>query len=158
MIRKSYQDIYGGAMKPLVDLRGGLLQISSREQAASGHRDLPSIRLSDGTLRFICRMLVLLDPKPPPLICLDEPELGLHPDAIGTLANMIRNAAERTQLVIATHSTLLLDHFNEDTDVVFAFDRRFGSTRVTRIDPAKLEGEERLSERWMRGALGGVRW
>ena len=69
--------------------------------------------LSDGTLRFICLSTLFLQPLAyrPSVILVDEPELGLHPYAITMLANLIKTAAAKTQIIIATQSALLLDHF-----------------------------------------------
>lgn len=75
--------------------------------------------LSDGSIRFICLATALLQPDPPSTIIIDEPELGLHPSAISILAELIQNASKRTQLIVATQSPSLIDHFNlEDVIVV----------------------------------------
>ena len=60
--------------------------------------------LSDGTLKFLCLVASLKSPDPPPLICIDEPELGLHPDWIKLVAELMQSAAARTQHIVATHS------------------------------------------------------
>ena len=60
--------------------------------------------LSDGSIRFICLATALLQPNPPSTLIIDEPELGLHPEAIRILAELIENAAKRTQLIVATQS------------------------------------------------------
>jgi len=74
--------------------------------------------LSDGSIRFICLATALLQPVPPSAIIIDEPELGLHPEAIRILGELIQNAAKRTQLIIATQSPLLLDQFSINDIVV----------------------------------------
>ncbi|MDR0843550.1 MAG: AAA family ATPase, partial [Acidobacteriota bacterium] len=61
-------------------------------------------QLSDGSVRFICLVAALLQPTPPAAIIIDEPELGLHPEAIRLLGELIKNAAKRTQLIVATQS------------------------------------------------------
>jgi len=68
--------------------------------------------LSDGSIRFICLATALLQPKPPSTLIIDEPELGLHPQAIGILAELIASASHRTQLIIATQSPALLNNFS----------------------------------------------
>ena len=60
--------------------------------------------LSDGTLKLLCLIAILKNPDPPPLICIDEPELGLHPDWIKLVAELLQDAAMRTQVIVATHS------------------------------------------------------
>lgn len=70
--------------------------------------------LSDGTLRFMCLATVLLQPIPPKLIIIDEPELGLHPEAIEALAELIRRCSCRTQFILATQSPTLADFFKPE--------------------------------------------
>lgn len=74
--------------------------------------------LSDGSIRFICLVAALLQPAPPATIIIDEPELGLHPEAVRLLGETMKNAAKRTQLIIATQSPLLLDQFSISEIVV----------------------------------------
>lgn len=71
-------------------------------------------QLSDGTLRFIALAAVLLQPNPPEVIIIDEPELGLHPKAIEKLAGMIKAASEKTQIILSTQSVNLVDCFNPE--------------------------------------------
>ena len=68
--------------------------------------------LSDGMLRFLLLCVALLNPVPPGLVAIDEPELGLHPKLLPVIADMIRSASERTQVLITTHSPELLNCFN----------------------------------------------
>ena len=109
--------------------------------------------LSDGSLRFISLATLLLQPKEflPSVTLLDEPELGLHPYAITLLASLIRQAATKTQIVLATQSSLLLDHFLPE-DVVVA-DRVHGSTRFTKCG----EDKERLTT-WLEDYSLGQLW
>ena len=88
-------------------------------------------QLSDGALRFICLTTALLQPNPPSTILIDEPELGLHPEAIHLLAEMLLAAARQTQIIIATQSPLLLDNFSID-DIVVA-KRHQGATSFERL-------------------------
>jgi len=86
---------------------------------------------SDGSIRFICLATALLQPKPPSTIIIDEPELGLHPSAIAILAELIQNASKRTQLIGATQSPALIDHFSvEDVIVV---NRKDGASTFERL-------------------------
>ena len=124
-------------------------------------RPLPAGRLSDGTLRFLALAAILLHPKPSPLICLEEPELGMHPDMIRLIAGMIAEAATRTQLIITTHSEHLLSALENDFDALFAFDAGPDGSRVRRFSREDFEGwraEHRLGELWTSGELGGNRW
>ena len=81
---------------------------------------IPAKRLSDGTLRFLALAAILLQPDPPPLICLEEPELGMHPDMIRMVARMLVDAASKTQIIVSTHSEHLLSALQNDFDVLFA--------------------------------------
>lgn len=114
--------------------------------------------LSDGTLRFIVLATLLLQPVSlrPSVILLDEPELGLHPYAITMLASLVKQASVETQVVLATQSTRLLDHFRPE-DVLVA-DRVDGGTQLTRLDGAALEEwlqDYSLGELWEKNHFGG---
>jgi len=74
--------------------------------------------LSDGSIRFICLATALLQPNLPSTLIIDEPELGLHPEAIRILGELINSTAKRTQIIIATQSPLLIDQFNIDDIVI----------------------------------------
>ncbi len=90
--------------------------------------------LSDGSIRFICLATALLQPDPPSTIIIDEPELGLHPQAVGIVAELMKVASSATQVIAATQSPQLLDSF-EIEDIVVAR-RRDGSTVFERLAPA----------------------
>ena len=90
--------------------------------------------LSDGSIRFICLATALLQPEPPSMIVIDEPELGLHPEAIAILSELIQDAAKRTQVLIATQSPLLLDQFAVEDIVVTS--RKDGQSTFERLDYA----------------------
>jgi predicted ATPase len=114
--------------------------------------------LSDGTLRFIVLATLLLQPGSlrPSVILLDEPELGLHPFAITMLASLVKQASVDTQVVFATQSTLLLDHFRPE-DVLVA-DRVDGGTQLTRLHGAALEEwlqDYSLGQLWEKNHFGG---
>jgi len=67
----------------------------------------PAQQCSDGTLRFFCLAAVLLSPRPPNLLVLNEPETSLHEDLLPALARLLRAAAERSQVLLTTHSSKL---------------------------------------------------
>ena len=113
---------------------------------------------SDGTLRFIALTTLFLQPVQfrPSVILIDEPELGLHPSAITKLASLIKQAARSTQVIAATQSPLLLDHF-EPEDVLVA-DRKNGATEFTRLETEKLSewlSEFSLGQLWEKNEFGG---
>ncbi len=78
--------------------------------------------LSDGLLRFLCLVTALLNPRPPLLVAIDEPELGLHPGLLPIVAEMIKLASERTQVLVTTHSPDLLNCFEIGDIAVMARD------------------------------------
>ena len=117
-----------------------------------------SSSLSDGTLRFMALATLLLQPpsRRPSVIIVDEPELGLHPSAVTLLASLVKQAATETQIVLATQSSLLLDHFSPD-DVLVA-NRVKGSTEFTRLKTEELRewlDEYSLGQLWEKNELGG---
>ena len=112
--------------------------------------------LSDGSIRFICLATVLLQPNPPSLIVIDEPELGLHPEAIAILAELIQAAAKKTQLVVATQSPLLLNAFALEDIVVM--NREDGQSRFARLnadDFGEWLREYSLGELWAKNVIDG---
>ena len=119
---------------------------------------VPSTRISDGTLRILAILALLLAPTPPPLLCLEEPELGMHPDAVALLAELLVDASERMQLVITTHSDVLLSALSEQVDSVIVCENDGAGTNLRRLDPEWLKhwlDEYRLGDLWRIGELGG---
>jgi predicted ATPase len=134
---------------------GGALQLYLIE----GDRKIASYRLSDGTLRYLMLLAILLDPTPPPLIVIEEPELSLHPDVLPTLRDLMLEAAERTQLIVTTQSPTFLDAWTDHASAVVVCEREGDSTTLRRLDPADFPDKEHgLGGRWVRGEIGGTRW
>lgn len=154
---EALQQCFAGISDFSVQIEGGTAQIFLEEQ----HVIVPATRLSDGTMRWLALIALLVDPRPPRLVVIEEPELGLHPDLIRTLASLLREASQRTQLVVTTHSTTLLDAFSDDPGAVLVCERASDSTTMRRLEPAALAGwleRYSLGELWSKGELGGVRW
>ncbi len=122
---------------------------------------IPAARISDGTLRYLALLAILCDPEPPKLICLEEPEMGLHPDLIQVIAKAIRYASERTQIIATTHSVLLVDKFTDTPESIVICEKIDGSTELRRLDPEELAPwleKYRLGNLWTSGQIGGNRW
>ena len=75
---------------------------------------IPLKRASDGTLRLVAYYILLNEPELPPLIAIEEPELNLYPGALADITNVLVQMAKRTQVIITTHSSQLLDAFNPE--------------------------------------------
>ena len=119
---------------------------------------IPATRLSDGTIRFLALLVILLSPSPPPVVCIEEPELGLHPDALFLIADLLVAASERMQLVVTTHSDALVSALTEHADSVLVCERIGGATVVRRVDAEKMQhwlDRYRLGDIWRIGELGG---
>jgi predicted ATPase len=149
---------YAGAEDILTPIQGGLVDL--RVEEANGIT-IPASRLSDGTLRWLSLLVVLLHPDPPPLVCIEEPELGLHPDMIQPLAELLLRASDRMQLVITTHSTDLIDSLSDNPSAVIICEKTNGSSVMRRLDATELEDwlkRYKLGQLWRTGELGGNRW
>ena len=85
----------------LITINSGRAQIFFQEKGL--HRNIPATRLSDGSLRYLCLLSVLCHPDPPPVVCIEEPELGLHPDIIPKVAKLLVEASSRSQIFVTTH-------------------------------------------------------
>ena len=150
-------DLYDGITEFNVLIQDGSVQVFFTE----GDFVIPATRLSDGTLRYLCLLAILCDPDPPPLICIEEPELGLHPDVLPKLADHLLEASKRTQLIVTTHSDVLVDAMSEHPEAVVVCEKHHGSTKMTRLSADALKvwlDKYRLGELWIRGELGGTRW
>lgn len=111
---------------------------------------------SDGTIRFICLATALLQPHPPSTIIIDEPELGLHPSAIAILAELIQHAAKRTQLIVATQSPALIDHFKVEDIIVV--NRKDGASTFERLQEKDLNvwlETYSVGELWSKNVIAG---
>ena len=145
------------------DLR--VIPEAGTQQIYFQERDLyslvPASRLSDGTFRWLCLLAILLHPEPAPLICIEEPEIGFHPDIVVELAELLREASKRMQLIVTTHSRTLVDGLTSTPEDVIVCEKDQGSTRLRRLvaDELKVWLENySLGELWRRGQVGGNRW
>ena len=122
---------------------------------------IPLTRMSDGTIRWLELLAILLNPDPPPLVCIEEPELGLHPDMVHELGKLLLLAATRMQLIVTTHSDTLIEEFTDTPDVVVVCEKEKGASTFRRLDAGRLKAwleEYSLGALWTKGQLGGTRW
>ncbi|MFA6364635.1 AAA family ATPase [Methanoregula sp.] len=156
-ILEGLRDFYEGFDDFGISIEGGTVQVFFTE----GNYSIPATRLSDGTLRYLCLLAILCDPKPPSLICIEEPELGLHPDIIPRIADLFKEASHRTQLIVTTHSDILVDAMTDQPESLIVCEKHSGKTIMKHLDPAGIGNwveKYRLGELWTRGELGGTRW
>src|ERR1035438_5077119 len=132
----------------------GTLALAWRERGFS--KPLYMHQLSEGTLRFLWLTTLLQSPGLTALTLLDEPEVSLHPELLSLLADQLREASQRTQLIVATHSDTLI-RFLQPSEVVVLDSTEDGMTSLTRADELDLADclkEYTLDELWRNGGLG----
>ena len=151
------RELYDGISDLRVNIERDTVNVYLRE----GGMTISATRLSDGTIRYLCLLAILCHPEPPPLVCLEEPELGLHPDILPGLADLLVDASQRCQLIVTTHSDILVDKLSDTPESVVVCEKHNGQTEMRRLDSDDLErwlDRYSLGELWTRGELGGNRW
>lgn len=169
-LRENYKDAYHRIVDYVRDVipqfqdfylepTNGIISLRWVDNSATDYR-FNAYQFSDGSIRFIALATLLLQSAQtmPNVIILDEPELGLHPYAITQLAEMIKDASIHTQVIIATQSKDLVDHFDIDNVSIVEMDKETQATSVTH-----LSGEEyqlwlqnyTVSELWDKNIIGG---
>ena len=117
--------------------------------------------ISDGTLRYLLLLAIFFNKNRGSLVCLDEPEIGLHPDMIFSLANFLKRAAKESQIIVATHSPLLLNDFNIEDLLIFEKNED-NQTIVLSKDEEDfeewLDKNFTVGQLWVNGLIGGKRW
>ena len=158
VLGKYLKKLYDGIVGITTPFNDGKVSVVIEENDG---RQIPAERLSDGTLRYLSLLTALLDPDPPPLIGIEEPELGLHPDIVFELAKLLVEASERTQLVVTTHSHTLVDALTDHPTNVVACGKHEGQTWFKRVTPGVAEvwlNDNSLGQVWSMGGIGGNRW
>jgi predicted ATPase len=149
--------VYEGIRDVDVSIVGGTVQVFLHEHKWI----IPATRLSDGTLRWLSLLAILLNPNDQILVCIEEPEMGLHPDLIPSLAQLLRDASERMQLMVTTHSDALIDALSDTPESVIVCEKQEGSTTMRRLSKDDLSAwleKYSLGQLWRRGEIGGNRW
>ena len=150
-------DAYEGLNDFELNFEGGTVQVFFSE----GDLAVPATRLSDGSMKYLCLLAILLNPYPPPIVCIEEPELGIHPDLLPRIADLLVETSQHCQLIVTTHSDVLVDALSDQPESVVVCEKHAGNTAMTRLDGQSLSGwlkKYRLGELWTKGHLGGVRW
>ena len=156
---KELQNFYNEVEDYFIGTSGGYVQIYFQERGYS--KPIPSTRLSDGTLRYLCLLAILCNPSPPPLICIEEPEIGIHPDILPSLARLMTEASEKSQLIVTTHSDIFVDAFSDNPEAILVAEKTEGETQLSRLNKDQLKPwleKYRLGALWTRGDIGGTRW
>ncbi len=152
MVNEQFSDV------KFQQLGNGVFQAYLKEKKLNSA--IHAAHVSDGTLKFLCLMAIFLNPSRGPAIFIDEPEKGLHPDMINHLATIMSEASYESQIIIATHSTLLLNRFKVKNIRVFEKDE----SNLTQINAFSEEDfqdwytEFAPGNMWEKGELGGVRF
>jgi predicted ATPase len=150
--------LYEGYEDLSTQVQGGTILLYLSE--AGLRSPVPATRLSDGTIRWLTLLAILVDPDPPPLLCIEEPETGLHPDIVVDLAQLLREAAKRSQLIVTTHSDTLVDALTKDPESVIVCEKTDGKSTLKRLDREQLKAwleVYTLGALWRRNMIGGVR-
>ncbi|MDM8542514.1 AAA family ATPase [Desulfococcaceae bacterium HSG9] len=116
--------------------------------------------ISDGTIRYLLLLSILFNPQQGNLVCIEEPETSLHPDMINTIADAIKQASKNTQLLITTHSPLLLNSYEIDNILIFEKNAD-NATKVGVKSPDEFDDyidDFLVGQAWLQGLIGGKRW
>ena len=156
-LSENLADLYEGITDYALHFDPSTVQIRFTE----GDFSIPASRISDGSLRYLFLLAVLLDPEPPKLLGIEEPELGLHPDLLPKVADLLVDTSRRCQILVTTHSDILVDSLSDQPESVIVCEKHDGQTGMKRLDQADLKvwlERYSLGELWTSGDLGGVRW
>jgi predicted ATPase len=137
---------------------GGNIELMLEEQNLN--KSIHVTNISDGTLRFLCLLSILYNEKRGSLICIDEPEVGLHPDMVLTISNSIKHAAKSSQVFVATHSENLLNNFKLEDVKVFEKNEK-NSTCVNSFSEKDFKDwyeSFSVGKMWRQGDIGGNRY
>ncbi len=135
---------------------GGRIVFYLHEEGLDGA--ISADRISDGTLRFLAILAAIFAPDPPSLLCIEEPELGLHPDAVALLGELLVEASERMQIVVATHSETLLSAVSGQVESVLVCENDGRGTEMRHLEYDRLKmwlDDYLLGDLWRMGELGG---
>jgi predicted ATPase len=157
-IKKLLKEINGAFSSIDFSHIGGNIELMLEEQNLN--KSIHVTHISDGTLRFLCLLSIFYNDKRGSLVCIDEPEIGLHPDMVLTICNAIKHASNGSQVFIATHSENLLNNFRLENIRVFEKNET-NSTCVNTFEEKQFEGwydSFSVGKMWRQGDIGGNRY
>lgn len=138
-------------------LNESLIRLSWRQKGA-GDAYLDAEQLSDGTLRMMCLITLLMQPELPAVILMDEPELGLHPAALGLLCALVKKAARESQIILSTQSIDIVNQCSpEDIIVCDNAGEKTAFRRLEGMDLSAWQNDYSLGELWEKNVFGGLR-
>ena len=149
-ILERLRTFYQSVLDVTTDITTGEVQVFFHEEGLE--HSVPATRLSDGSLRYLCLLAVLCHPDPPPVICIEEPEIGLHPDIIPKVAKLLVEASSRSQIFVTTHSDILVDALTDTPESMSSARnsmgrRNFAASTKSELGPW-LNERYRLGELW----------
>lgn len=137
---------------------GGNIELMLEEKGLNSSVHVSNI--SDGTLRYLCLLSILYNPDRGKVVCIDEPEVGLHPDMIVNIANAIKEASDESTIIVSTHSENLLNYFDVENLKIFE-KNEFNTTLVSSYSSSQFADwyeEFSIGQMWKQGDFGGVRY
>jgi len=140
------------------NLIGGNIELMLEERNLN--KSIHVTHVSDGTLRFLCLLSIFFNRQHGNVVCIDEPEVGLHPDMIRTICESIKDTSSNTQYIIATHSEYIVDSFEIRNLRIFEknADNATNVKQFTESDFKDWYETFNLGRMWRQGDLGGNRW
>lgn len=168
-IKINHKDVYRKVVEMLEEVNpnfsgfdfnfiGGNIELMLEERGFNSSIHVSNI--SDGTLRYLCLLAVIFNPSKGRLICIDEPELGLHPDMLLNLASAIKEVSSDCLFIISTHSDNLLNYFDVENLKIFEKDEQNGTIVKSFSTDQFAEWYEdyTIGQMWKQGDFGGVRY
>ncbi len=151
-VRAGFQDFDGLAFPPVA---AGTLAMSWNDKKLS--KPVYTHEMSEGTLRFLWLISLLQSPSLPMITMIDEPEVSLHPELLSLLAHSLREASDRTQIIVATHSDRLIRFLRPEEVVAMDVDDngRATATWADSFDLSDWLNDYSLDEVWRMGRIGG---
>jgi predicted ATPase len=133
-LAETIDDAFPGTQLAVTEVAG---QLQLEVQQPGLLRPLGTAELSDGTLRYLMLAAILLSPRPPALLILNEPEASLHSDLLPPLGRLIGAAAVRSQIIVVSHAEALAHALHDARAVAHVrLEKRLGETIVADTEPA----------------------